>query len=163
MYMMVKSLFTTGAMICVSIVLVQILFVNFFLGFLLLISIFLMIFSDILLGWKVSPFKALFEPTPKGKEGMEIQLLDGTVIFMNTVKGPQGKRSFVVNGHDASVINDGKSQFRIAGGNVLFRAHELIDRNVDVKRCKALEQMPGDNIKELYYHARALVDDSRES
>jgi len=151
MYLLIKSIFSVGAIICLGIVTSQILFADILLGFLLLISLFLIIFGDIFIGWKVTPFKALFEPTPPGKELMELQLLDGKTHFINTNKGPQGKREFRMNGHDASVINDGKAQFRVEGGNIGFRGHELIDRNVDPFRCKALSKYPGDNIKEIFH------------
>jgi len=151
MYLIIKSLFSVISMFLIAIVCSQILFLNLMLGFLLIVSVFLVLIGDILIGYKVTPFKPLFEPTPKGKELMEIQLLDGKTHFINTTKGPQGKRSFQMNQHDASVINDGKAQFRVTGGNIGFRAHELIDRNVDPYRAKALGKMPGDTIKELYY------------
>ena len=157
MYLIVKSLFSVISMFLIAIVCSQILFLNLMLGFLLIVALFLVLIGDILIGYKVTPFKPLFEPTPKGKELMEIQLLDGKTHFINTTKGPQGKRSFQMNQHDASVINDGKAQFRVTGGNIGFRAHELIDRNVDPYRAKALEKMPGDTIKELYYLAKQKI------
>ena len=145
---------TSMAMIFTAIALSQILFVNMIMGFLLLMSMFLMLFGDIIIGYKItaSDLKPLLEPTPPGKELLELQLLDGNVRFINTVKGPQGKRSFRMNGHDASIIHDGKAKFRLPGGNVGFRGHELFDQNVDPMRCKALEKMPGDTIKEAFYH-----------
>lgn len=160
MYLVVKALLSAVSMIFIGIVCSQILLVDMLLGFFLIISIFLVILGDVIIGWKATPFKALFEPTPPGCELMEIQLLDGTTHFMNTRKGPQGKRDFRMNNHDASVINDGKAQFRVTGGNMGFRAHELLDRNVDPVRCKALEKMPGDNIKELYYLTRQEMGDT---
>lgn len=162
MYLVVKSLLTVVALVCMGIVIGHIILLDLFLGFLLIISMFLMIFGDVLIGYKVTPFKALFEPTPKGMEFTEFQQLDGRVRFINTMKGPQGKRSFRVNGHDASVINDGKAQIRVPGGNIGFRSHEMIDRNVCAKRCKALEQMPGDNIKELFNIAQWYLEDKRK-
>jgi len=157
MYLLIKSIFSAASMICIGIVLSQILLINLLLGFMLFIALFLVLLGDLFIGYKVTPFKPLFEPTPKGQELTELQLLDGQVIFLNTTKGPQGKRSFRVNGHDASVINDGKSQFRVIGGNIGFRSHELLDRNVDPFRCKALEQMPGDSIKEIFHRMKPKI------
>jgi hypothetical protein len=156
MYLTVKALLSAISMMMIAYVCTRVLFFDILLGFMLIISIFLVLFGDLLIGWKLTPFKALFEPTPKGHELMELQLLDGKVQYINTRKGPQGKRSFFINDNEASVINDGASPFRVSGGNIGFRAHELIDRNVDPKRCKALEKMPGENIKELYVLAKQL-------
>ena len=153
MYLIVKSLLSGIAIIFTMIVLIQILFTNILLGFMLIVSLFLMIMSDVFIMFKItdSDLKPLLEPTPKGKELMELQLLDGRTRFFNTVKGPQGKRSFRINGHDATVINDGKAQFRLPNGNMGFRAHELFDQNVDPFRCKAIEKSKCDTIKDLYY------------
>lgn len=159
MYLTIKSLLSVISMFMIGYVCSQILFLNLILGFLLIVALFLVLIGDLLIGYYITPFKPLFEPTPKGKELMEIQLLDGSTHFLNTRKGPQGKRDFWMNGHDASVINDGKAQFRVSGGNIGFRAHELIDRNVDPYRAKALQQMSGDSIKELYYLAKQKIGD----
>lgn len=157
MYLIVKSVLSAISMFLMAYVFMTVITIDIFLGFFLIISMFLLLFGDMIIGWKVTAFKPLFEPTPKGKELMEIQLLDGKTHYINTTKGAQGLRSFRMNGHNADVINDGKAQFRVTGGNIGFRAHELIDRNVDPKRCKALEKMSGSNIKELYYIAKQKI------
>lgn len=158
MYLLIKSIFSGVSLLMIGYVCSQIIFLNIMLGFVLLMSLFMILFGDILIGYKTTPFKPLFEPTPNGKELMELQLLDGKTHYINTEKGPHGKRSFVINGHDASVINDGQSQFRVSGGNIGFRAHEMIDRNVDPVRCKALAKMKGDNLKEIYYLGKQLEE-----
>lgn len=154
MYMMLKSIFTAVAMVFVAIVLSQVLFVNMLLGFLLFMAIVLMIMGDMVIGIKISDFKVLFEPTPRGKELMELQLLDGRTHFINTTKGPHGKRSFRINREDASIINDGKSNFTLVNNNRCFRAIESYDGNVDPFRAKALELMEGANVKEIYRLAK---------
>lgn len=156
---MIKSFMSGVALIFTAIVLSQLLFVNIMLGFMLMISIFMILMGDIFLGFKItsSDLKPLMEPTPARKELMELQLLDGNVRFINTTKGPQGKRSFRMNGHDATIIHDGKAKFRMPSGNVGFRGHELFDQNVDPMRCKALEKMPGDNIKEAFYMFKNIL------
>lgn len=151
MFFTVKAICSAIGFILLGFVTSQILFANFLLGFFLLISVFLFFFGDFIILYKALPYKAGIEPTPKGFEIMELQLLNGNIMLINTLKGAQGKRSFYINKNDASVINDGKSQVRFPGGNIGFRAHEMYDGNICPKRCKALEQMPGDNIKEMYY------------
>ena len=56
------------------------------LGFLLIVAMGTIIIGDILIGVKISDFKPLYDPTPRGWELMELQLLDGKVYFMNTRK-----------------------------------------------------------------------------
>lgn len=158
MWMEAKALLSVFAMLCIAIVLSQILFVNMMLGFLLIVPIALIVLGDIMIGFKTSDFKPLYDPTPRGWELMELQLLDGKVVYMNTKKGAHGKRSFRINGEDASVINDGKKGFILMNGNRGFRAHENYDSNIDPFRCKALELMPGEDVKEMYYTARDRID-----
>lgn len=160
MYLEVKALFSSVAMIFITIVLVNIMLYDFFFTFLLLAAIVMVLIGDMLIGYKIvtSDVKPIMEPTPKGKELMELQQIDGRVRFMNTTKGAYGKRSFRINGEDASVINDGAASFRLPSGNHGFRAHECFDMNVDPKRAKALQMMKGDNIKEMYLQAKDKIE-----
>ena len=160
MYLEVKALFSSVAMIFIAIVLMYIMMQDIFLAFLLLAAIFLVLMGDMLIGYKIvtSDAKPLMDPTPKGKELMELQQIDGRVRFMNTTKGAHGKRSFRINGEDASVINDGESPIRMPGGNQAFRAHECFDMNIDPKRAKALQMMKGGNIKEMYRQAKDKIE-----
>jgi len=159
--MEVKAMFTVIAIVFIAVVLSQILFVNFLLGFLLIASMGVIIIGDILIGIKISDYKPLYDPTPRGWELMELQLLDGKTVFMNTRKGAHGKRSFRINNEDASVINDGKGTFTLNNGNRGFRAHENYDGNIDPFRAKAIEQISNkldvENVKEMYHHAREML------
>jgi len=154
MWMEVKAMFSVIAIVFIAIVLSQLLLLNQLLSFLLFAAMGVIIVSDIIIGVKTNDCKPIYDPTPRGWELMELQLLDGKVLFMNTRKGPHGKRSFRVNNEDASVINDGKAGFILPNGNRGFRAHENFDMSINPFRAKALEQMPGDNIKETYYLAK---------
>ena len=160
MYLEVKALLSSVAIIFIAIVLANIIIYDFFFAFLLLAAVVMVLLGDMVIGYKIttSEAKAIMDPTPKGKELMELQQIDGRVRFINTTKGAHGKRSFRINGEDASVINDGKASFRLPSGNHGFRAHESFDMNVDPKRAKALQQMEGDNIKEIYFQARDELD-----
>jgi len=150
MWLEVKVICTIIAMVMIAIVISQIFYASMFLVFILFVAIGVMVFGDMIIGFKISDYKALFDPTPRGKELMELQLLDGHLLYMNTTKGAYGKRSFRVNKEDGSVINDGDAGFILPNGNHGFRAHERFDRNIDPARAKALQNMPGDNVKEIY-------------
>jgi hypothetical protein len=157
-----KAMFTVIAIVFIAVVLSQLLFVNFLLGFLLMASIGVIIIGDILIGIKISDYKPLYDPTPRGWELMELQLLDGKTVFMNTRKGAHGKRSFRIHNEDASIINDGKGTFTLNNGNRGFRAHENYDGNIDPFRAKALEKtakkLGVKDVKEMYYQAREMLD-----
>ena len=152
-----KALISGISMLMIAIVCSQIILYNMMLGFLCIVALGLIIFETILIGMKISDFKPIYDPTPRGYELMELELLDGKVEYINTKKGPHGKRSFRIHGEDASVINDGDASFTLVNGNRGFRAHENYDMNVDPHRAKALSLMPGDNIKEMYYTARDAI------
>lgn len=160
MYLEVKALLSSVAIIFIAIVLANIIIYDFFFAFLLLAAVAMVLLGDMIIGYKitVSDAKPVMDPTPKSKELMELQQIDGRVRFINTTKEAHGKRSFRINGQDASVINDGTASFRLASGNHGFRAHECSDMNIDPKRAKALQQMKGDNIKEIYYQAKNELD-----
>jgi len=162
MWMEAKVTISAIAIVMMAIVCSQIILFNNLLGFLCIVAVGLVIFSDMLIGIKISDFKPIFDPTPRGWELMELQLLDGKVEYMLTKKGPHGKRSFRIHGEDASVINDGDANFTLVNGNRGFRAHENFDMNVDPHRAKALSQMPGINIKEMYYAARDALNRKEE-
>lgn len=154
MWMEVKAVFTVIGIVFIGIVISQILLYEMILGLLLILGIGVYVVGDFMIGLKIVDFKPLYDPTPMGYELMELQLLDGKVRYMNTKKGPYGKRSFRINNEDASVINDGRGGFILSNGNRGFRAHENFDMNIEPSRAKALESMPGKDVKEMYYQAR---------
>jgi len=160
MWMEASAVFSGISMLMIAIVCSQIILLNMLLGFLCIVAMGLIIIGVIIIGMKTSDFKPMYDPTPRGWELMELQLLDGKVKFINTKKGAHGKRSFRIHNEDATVINDGKASFTLPNGNRGFRAHENFDMNVDPHRAKALSLMPGDNVKEIYYAARNAIDDA---
>jgi len=152
-----KAMFSVMAIVMIAVGISQTIMQSSLIGMLLIMAIGLIVLGDFLIGIKISDFKALYDPTPRGWELMELQLLDGKAVFMNTKKGAHGKRSFRINNEDASVINDGKANFTLMNGNRGFRAHENYDGNIDPFRAKALEQMEGKDVKEIYYQAREKI------
>lgn len=162
MWMEAKAMFSVIAIIFIAIVTSQILLVNFLFGFLLLASIGSIVIGDMLIGIKTSDCKPMYDPTPRGWELMELQMLDGKTVFMNTRKGPHGKRSFRINNEDATVINDGIGMFTLNNGNRGFRAHENYDGSINPFRAKAMEQISknvgAEDVKEMYFQAREMMN-----
>ena len=156
MWMEAKAVIDVIAIIVICIVCSQIILFNMLLVFLCIVGIGLVVFGDILIGMKISDFRPIYDPTPQGWELMELQLIDGKTRFINTKKGAHGKRSFRIHGEDATVINDGDidASFILSNGNRGFRAHENFDRNVSPLRARALSEMSGSDVKEIYYNAR---------
>jgi len=99
MWLEAKALITTFAVIFIAIVISQIILINVFLGFLLFMGVFLMIFGDIVYGWQVcrSRVNKLIDKPPPGKVVALIHTLNGMVDFEWATKGPYGKREFVYN------------------------------------------------------------------
>ena len=162
MWMEASAIFSGISLLMMAIICSQIILINMLLGFLCIVAMGLIIISIMVIGIKTSDYKPIYDPTPRGWELMELQLLDGKVKFINTKKGPHGKRSFRIHNENGTVINDGKASFTLSNGNRGFRAHENFDMNVDPHRAKALEMMPGDNVKEIYYAARDAIDKKLE-
>ena len=154
MWMEAKAVITGISLIMLAISVLLAIIGNIVLSVLLLImGMAFQIFGEIIIGMKIVDYKPLFESTPHGWELMELELLNGRVVYINTHKGAYGKRSFRMHQEDASVIYDGKANFTLPNGNRGFRALEGFDRNIDPHRAKALEQMDGGDIKEIYYAA----------
>lgn len=162
MWMEAKAMFSAISIIFIAIVLSQILHLNMLLAFLLMVSMGTIVIGDMVIGIKTNDYKPLYDPTPRGWELMELQLLDGKTVFLNTCKGPHGKRSFRINNEDASVVNDGRGTFTLSNGNRGFRAHENYDGNIDPFRAKALEKISekvgGEDVKEMYHQACEMLD-----
>ena len=76
MYLEVKALFSSVAMIFIAMVLAHLIMVDLFLTFLLLVAIVLVLMGDMFFGYKVviSDVKPIMEPTPKGKELMSCSI-----------------------------------------------------------------------------------------
>lgn len=161
MWLEVKALLSSVGIILVGIVFANIFIYNTFLSIILLIAIGVFVFGDMLIGYQIThnELKPLMDPTPKGKELMELQMLDGMVRYINTTKAPLGQRKFRIHNEDATVINDGRGSFRTINGNHGFRAHEKYDRNVEPGKCEALSHMKGDDIKEIYHNAKNNPDE----
>lgn len=112
----------------------------------------LFIFGDIIIGYQITSneLKPVMDKTPYGHELTIFQEIGGRVHFINTKKDRLGQRKFRFHNREASAFNDGKGMFTLPNGNRGFFSHERYDKNIDPARCKVMEQLHGDNVKEIY-------------
>ena len=161
MYLEIKAVISGIALVLLFIIISQIIFVTVLLGFLLFVACFVFIFGDILIGFKITKTNAnyLFDPLPQGTHELCImQTLSGLVEIFPVTKGVKGIRYGVLHKKKIAVLNEGTGQFHTRNGNLGFFAHENYDKNINVKDCKALETLNGDDIKEIYRNLRDKVD-----
>jgi hypothetical protein len=112
----------------------------------------LYIFGDILIGYQITAneLKPQMDTTPPGYELTIFQEIGGRIHFINTLKAQLSQRKFRFHRKEAIAFNDGKGMFTLPNGNRGFFSHERYDKNIDPARCKVMERLPGDNIKEIY-------------
>lgn len=151
MWLEAKVLINGIGVIFIAIVMSQILFFNMLLGFLLIMSIGLVVFSDIIIGYAITHnhVNLLIDPMKPGHELCVLLDFSGNLDFIAARKGPLGTREFVKYRKEANVINDGTYQIRCINGNHGFIGHENYDRNVNLLKAEALDKLEGDDIKEI--------------
>lgn len=135
MWLEVKSAFTVVAVIFIGIVLAgTIVIEDVFFTILLIFGIALYVVGDIIIGAKIvnNEVKPQMDRSPYGYETCILIDLTRNVHIFNTKKGPEGKREFVFNGKDATIINKGDYQVRLANGNSAFIGHESSDENLNL-------------------------------
>jgi len=164
MWLEVKGLFTIISCIFMGIAVGQILLVGMTIGadfsfliFMLFASLFLWIFSDILIGWKIvsTHAKYVMDKPPPGKVVIPLITLTGLLDFVWADKRPYGKREFVYNKQEASLIDRGDYPIHMLNGGHGCIGHESCDENInmfEVKYAEKLHDMTGsDNLKEAYH------------
>lgn len=162
MWLEVKLLISCIALIFIAIVLSQILLLNFFLGFLLIIGIGMVLLSDIVISYQIkhNHVDKLIDPCPSHRELTVVHTLTGLIDFVWSKKAPQGKREFVYNNQDASYINNGDYPIHTINGNFGSVVHESHDENInffDVKFAEDICKEYGvENIKDLYHKIKYL-------
>lgn len=162
MWMEAKALITTFSFIFLGVVISQLIFLNLFMTFMLIISMFLFLFGDILLGYLITKndLKPQIDPTPYGKEPCVFVDNTSKLHIFNTTKGPEGQRKFVFNKHEATIINKGNYQVRLKNGNSAFIGHESCDENLNFAEAKYAEaiskEFESDDLKDI--HAKILTD-----
>ena len=151
MWMEAKTLLSAIGIIFIAIVLSQIILYDMLLGFLLVMSIGLVVFSDILIGYQINRnhVNVLMDPMPSGYELCVLFDFGGNIDFLKVKKGPLGTREFVKYKKEANIINNGDYQIRCINGNHGFIGHEDYGQNVNLFKAEALDKLPGDDIKEI--------------
>ena len=151
MWLEIKALMTGVGSI---IILIGILTGDFsiFMIMLAMMGIVTIILGDILVGYQITKdeLKPVMDSTPRGFELTAFQEINGRLHFINTKKAELGQRKFLFHNKQAVVITNGEGMFTTANGNRGFFSHEKYDKNIEPGRAKALEQLPGDNIREIY-------------
>ena len=124
---------------------------DWIIGFLLIVAIGLWVFSDFLIGYiiKTNHVDVLIDPCPSHQEICVLLDFAGNVDFIKTDKGAINKREFVKYKKEASIINRGRMPLRLINGNSAFLGHEDYDLDIDLDEAEALDQMEGDDIKEI--------------
>ena len=164
MYLEIKSVISGIAIIILFFVISQILFLNFLLGFLLIATVGAFIFGDILIGIKITNTNAnlWFDPLPQGTHELCVmQTLSGLVDIIPVTKGVKGIRYGVLHKKKIAVLNEGDCQFHTRNGNLGFFAHENYDKNINLRECKALEHLTGDDIKEIYRYLNSKTESKK--
>ena len=152
MWLEAKAILSGIAVIMISIVLVAIIFQSFLFGFLLIVAIGLIVFSDILIGYQITRnhLRWLIDPLSPSEELCVLFDHSGNVDFVRTKKGPYSIRSFTRFGKPATLINTGSYQIRTHNGNKGFVGHEDYNVNVNPYECEVLDKLEGDDVIEIY-------------
>ena len=157
MYLEIKAVISAISMILLFFVTSQILLYDFLLGFLIIAAAGGYIFGDILLGIKIinTNSQYWFDPLRQGEQELCIlKTLSGLVDLVPTTKGAKGIRYGVLHKKKIAILNEGTEQIHTRNGNLGFFAHENYDKNINLRECKALEKLDGDDIKEIYHNLK---------
>lgn len=152
MYLELKGLFTAIGCIFLAIVMGIFFSIDFFIVFLIMIGFLFFIIGDLFLGVKMVTTHAnrWLEPNKPGQEKCVLFDLAGNIDLERCWKKEEGKREFVKYKKEATIINRGKYPIRFPNGDRGFVGHESYDKDVDLSEADALDELPGDDIKEVY-------------
>jgi hypothetical protein len=160
--MEVKVMFTLISCAMTAIVLSQIILVNSLLGFLLIMGIGMYIFGDIVIGYMITKTHATYviDKPPQGYTVNPIFTITGLLDFVWAQKKPYGKREFVYNKQEASVIDKGDYPIHMLNGGHGCVIHESCDENINMYEVKYAEdvskELGTDNLKEMYSKAKNM-------
>jgi len=164
MWLEIKAMMTSIGIIFITIGI----FLNemFMVLLLILMGIGIIVFGDVIIGYQitVNECKPQMDRTPGGYELTIFQELGGggKIHFINTKKAPLGQRKFRFHNKEAIAITNGKGMGTLPNGNRFFFSHESYDKNIEPARCKAYEQLPGENLKETYEEVMKEIDDETQ-
>lgn len=152
MWLEAKAILSSVAIVMISIVLCIVLFQNILLGFLLIVAIGLIVFSDIIIGYQITRnrLRWLMDPLSPSEELCILFDHSGDIDFVRTKKGPSDTRLFTRYGKPATIVNTGSYQIRTHNGNKGFVGHADYEMNVNLIECEALDKCDGDNNIEIY-------------
>jgi len=160
MLMEIKAVMTVIAIIFISIVISQVLLFSLLWAVLLFMGIGMYVFGDIVMGYFIMKTHAKYymEKPPSNKEVTLLYTLTGLIDFVWTDKKPYGKREFVYNKQEASVINKGDDPIHLLSGATGFTSHESCDENINMKEVKYAEEIAKDmgttDIDDVYTTAK---------
>lgn len=164
MYLELKAMFTAFSALLLVVVMIMWLpsIPNIFILFLIIIAIFIMVFGDMVHGYLTVRAKGhrIIDRPPPGYCTAVIFTLNRMVDFEYAKIGPHGKREFMYNGKEASVIDHGEYPIHLPNGSIGFVCHEKSIDTLDMKKVKYGEflnkRFGTDNIKEIYSIAKEV-------
>lgn len=153
MILELKGMFTIIGIIMFGLVIGIMMNLDFFIAFLAIIGMMFMIIGDVFLYVKLINTQAnrWMEGNKPDQEKCILFDLAHNVTIQRVTKKEEGKREFVRYGKEASIINRGRYPIRFPNGDRGFVGHESYDLDVDLFETEALDQLPGDDIKEIYH------------
>ena len=157
MFLEIKAFFTSFAVFLLVVVMIMVVpVINIFIVFLMIISVFIMVFGDIVHGYLTVRAKGhrIIDKPPPGYCTAVIFTLNRMIDFEYAKIGPHGKREFVYNGKESSVIDHGEYPVHLPNGSIGFICHERCMDALDMKKVKYGEYLNKkfgtNNIKEIY-------------
>jgi len=156
MYRELFALINVISIICISIVLSQIILFQMLLGFLLIVSIGMIIFSVMFINYQLTKTEGYkwIEKPPPGYELIPLVTLTGLMDLVWAKKKPDGKREFVYNQQEASIINRGDYPLHFRSGAHGCLGHESHDESINLMEVKAAEKftkvLGTNDLKEMY-------------
>jgi hypothetical protein len=163
MLLEIKTMFTAFSVLLL--VVIMYLFapiMDFFILMIFMMVIMIQIFGDVVHGYFCSKTKAVYwiDKPPENHVTDLVLNNDGYLDIVYAKKDAQGKREFVYNGKEASVIDHGKYPIHFPNGSIGFLCHEKCGHALDLRKVKYAEkkanQFGTNNIKEMYGVAKEV-------
>lgn len=128
--------------------------------FLIFMAIGLVIFSDLIYGWKTTQWwvKPWVEAArPNQEVALQATISGGFAARFVDIK-EEGKREWVQNKKEAACVNHGDYQLRTPNGNPAFIAHEDHDENINLNEARYATEICNetgtDRIQDVYHIAK---------
>ena len=157
-----KALMTVLSILFLGIVLKQLIYTNLLSVMLIIMAIGFIVFGDIVNGYFITKSRAnkIIDKPPPGYVTAVILTLNRMIDFEYAKTGPHGKREFIYNGKEASIIDQGEYPIHFPNGAIGFICHEKSSGSLDMKKIKYAEnlnkKLGTNNIKEIYSIAKEV-------